>query len=117
MKNGPPQSEDGSLDPGRLAAEKEIRQGKALIDAAKEAEVKKDTKEQLDAFRKQREDAEKAAKQADDTEEPAAINTWAAAGTRKRKKGKEKENIGGLKMRRTLSQPQLLVTTLPRTDW
>lgn len=70
---------------------------------AKEAEVKKDTKEQLDAFRKQQEDAEKVAKQADNADEPAATEGW-AAGPRKRKKGKDKEGIGGVKVRRTSSQ-------------
>lgn len=70
---------------------------------AKEAEVKKDTKEQLDAFRKQQEDAEKAAKQAETADEPAATESW-AAGPRKRKKGKDKEGIGGVKVRRTSSQ-------------
>ena len=71
---------------------------------AKEAEVKKDTREQLDAFRKQQEDAEKAAKQAERAEEPAAAESWTTSGPRKRKKGKDKEGIGGIKVRRTSSQ-------------
>ena len=67
---------------------------------AKEAEAKKQTSEQLDAFRKQQEEAEKAAKQDDTTAvEPETTESW-SVGARKRKKGREKEGIGGVKLRR-----------------
>ncbi|KAF2771763.1 hypothetical protein EJ03DRAFT_254416, partial [Teratosphaeria nubilosa] len=66
-----------------------------------EAELKKDTKEQLEAFRKRQEEAEKAAKleeasPAQDVSEGAA--PW-AVGPKKRKKGKE--GLPGVKFRRT----------------
>ncbi|KAK4905229.1 hypothetical protein LTR49_025464, partial [Elasticomyces elasticus] len=63
-----------------------------------EAEVKKETREQLEAFRKQQEEAEKAARLEDGNEDPAT-ETW-TVGSRKRKKVREKESIGGLKIRR-----------------
>ncbi|KAK5703321.1 hypothetical protein LTR17_022230 [Elasticomyces elasticus] len=69
------------------------------VSRIKEAEVKKETREQLEAFRKQQEEAEKAARLEDGTEDPATTETW-AVGSRKRKKGREKESIGGLKIRR-----------------
>ncbi|KAK4888559.1 hypothetical protein LTR27_012567 [Elasticomyces elasticus] len=69
------------------------------VSRIKEAEVKKETREQLEAFRKQQEEAEKAARLEDGTEGPATTETW-AVGSRKRKKGREKESIGGLKIRR-----------------
>jgi hypothetical protein len=67
-----------------------------------EAEVKKETREQLEAFRKQQEEAEKAAKQADgpDGAVDAVDATW-TVGPRKRKKGKEKEGLPGVKLRKT----------------
>lgn len=59
---------------------------------AKEREVKKATRDQLDAFRRQQEDAEKAARAQDDGGTGGGARpgteTW-AAGPRKRKKGKE----------------------------
>ncbi|KAK5691731.1 hypothetical protein LTR17_025611, partial [Elasticomyces elasticus] len=69
------------------------------VSRIKEAEVKKETREQLEAFRKQQEEAEKAARLEDGNEDPATTETW-AVGSRKRKKGREKETIGGLKIRR-----------------
>jgi len=66
----------------------------------KEAEMKKETVEQLEAFRKHQEEAEQVAKQEESTETPAATETW-AVGPRKRKKGREREGIGGVKFRRT----------------
>jgi len=71
---------------------------------AKEAKVKKDTKEQLDAFRRQQEEIEKAAKQAESADAPVLTESWVASGSRKRKKGKEKEGLAGVKVRRTSSQ-------------
>ena len=66
---------------------------------SKEAEVKKETFEQLEAFRKQREEAEKVAKEEEGGEVPAAAETW-TVGPRKRKKGKEGVGIGGVKLRK-----------------
>lgn len=65
---------------------------------AKEAEVKKETNQQLDAFRKQQEEAEQAANQ-QDVAEALETEAW-RAGPRKRKKGRESA-IGGVKLRRT----------------
>lgn len=62
--------------------------------------MKKDTKEQLDEFKRQQEEAEKAAKQGEQVEEPIVAENW-GPGVRKRKKGAHKEGIGGLKIRRT----------------
>lgn len=67
---------------------------------SKEAEVKKETREQLDAFRKQREEAEKAAQLEEGEQAPAAATETWSVGPRKRKKGREKEGIGGVKLRR-----------------
>ena len=65
----------------------------------KEAEVKKQTVEQLEAFRKQQEDAEKTARQDETTDAVESAETW-SAGPRKRKKGRE-TILGGVKVRRT----------------
>ncbi|RMZ02764.1 hypothetical protein D0862_05914 [Hortaea werneckii] len=74
-----------------------------------EAEVKKETKEQLDAFRKLQEDAEKKAVAGQDGEDAGdaptadAETSW-ALGPRKRKKGKERGGVlGGVKLRRAES--------------
>lgn len=65
----------------------------------KEAQVKKDTREQLEAFRRQQEDAERATRQEDALEEPVAAESW-SIGPRKRKKGRGTEGIGGVKLRK-----------------
>ena len=65
---------------------------------AKEGEVKKETSEQLDAFKRAQEEAEKAAGQ-ELPEAPEASAAW-TAGPRKRKKGRD-STIGGVKLRRT----------------
>ena len=65
---------------------------------AKEAEVRKETTQQLDAFREQQREAEKSAVQPDASPEAESAEIW-TAGPRKRKKGKE-STIGGLKLRR-----------------
>ncbi|GAB1726046.1 hypothetical protein NU195Hw_g1152t1 [Hortaea werneckii] len=74
-----------------------------------EAEVKKETREQLDAFRKLQEDAEKkavAGQEGDDAGDTATADTetsW-ALGPRKRKKGKERGGVlGGIKLRKAES--------------
>ncbi|KAK0250997.1 hypothetical protein LTS09_013888 [Friedmanniomyces endolithicus] len=65
----------------------------------KEAEVKRETEEQLEAFRKQQEEAEKAAGLDESPDDPAPTDAW-LSGSRKRKKGREKDGSGGLKLRR-----------------
>ncbi|THY33241.1 hypothetical protein D6D00_01047 [Aureobasidium pullulans] len=70
---------------------------------AKEDAVRKETAEQLEAFRRQQEDTEKASREA----APEASNqsegdTW-AFNARKRKRNREKEAIAGLKLRKTSS--------------
>ena len=75
---------------------------------AKEAEVKKQTSEQLDAFRRQQEEAEKAANQQETSNAPETADAW-TIGPRKRKKGRE-TTVGGIKLRRTSTaekQPDL----------
>ncbi|KAI6902606.1 hypothetical protein KC334_g7562 [Hortaea werneckii] len=74
-----------------------------------EAEVKKETREQLDAFRKLQEDAGKKAVAGQDGEDAGdaatadAETSW-ALGPRKRKKGKERGGVlGGVKLRKAES--------------
>jgi hypothetical protein len=70
---------------------------------AQKAASEKQAREQLAAFRKQQEDAERAAiagGQAGDTQEEG--ETW-SIGARKRKKGTEHDLIKGVKLRKTLS--------------
>ncbi|EMD00916.1 hypothetical protein BAUCODRAFT_61185 [Baudoinia panamericana UAMH 10762] len=66
----------------------------------KEAEVRQETTDQLEAFRQRKEAAEKAAKLVDDGEDVVQVQTWSVV-PKKRKKGREKEAIGGVKLRRT----------------
>ncbi|THX13395.1 hypothetical protein D6D13_03766 [Aureobasidium pullulans] len=70
---------------------------------AKEDALRKETAEQLEAFRRQQEDTEKASREA----APEASNqsegdTW-AFNARKRKRNREKEAIAGLKLRKSSS--------------
>lgn len=68
---------------------------------AKEAAVKKQTAEDLDAFRRQQEEAERTAKVTGDTPTDTADTTnWAVS--RKRKKGRE-DILGGVKLRKASS--------------
>ncbi|KAF2145500.1 uncharacterized protein K452DRAFT_283855 [Aplosporella prunicola CBS 121167] len=69
---------------------------------AKEDAVKKETSEQLDAFRKHQEEVERAARltEGNDGSPPDEEEQWASAG-RKRKKGKEP--FKGLKLRKASS--------------
>lgn len=71
---------------------------------AKEAAVRKETSEQLDAFRKQQEEAERAAALAEINSGtvPQDEEQWVASG-RKRKKGREKEQLKGVKLRKLSS--------------
>ena len=66
---------------------------------AKEAEVKKQTIEQLSAFKRQQEEAERTANQQANVDMPETIEAW-TAGPRKRKKGRE-STIGGVKLRKS----------------
>jgi len=70
---------------------------------AKEAAIRKETREQLDSFRKQQEEAEKAALLGEDTAGPAVEEDHLFAAGRKRKKGKEKEPLRGVKLRKSSS--------------
>jgi hypothetical protein len=73
-----------------------------------EANVKKETFEQLDLFRRQREEAERKAQglEEESTEAPQEedTNQWAAVG-RKRKKGPEVGLLKGVKLRKSSSVP------------
>ena len=88
---------------------------------AKELAEKRATKEGLDEFRKQQEEAERAAKEQEGVVLPPTVTESWSVGPRKRKKGKEKDGIGGLKIRRTSTGDQAKnledtpkpVTTMP----
>lgn len=70
---------------------------------AKESAVRKETAEQLDLFRRQQEETEKAARLAAAGDEPSNSNeteTWAV---KKRKRGREKESLVGVKLRKSSS--------------
>jgi hypothetical protein len=73
---------------------------------AKELAEKRATKEGLEEFRKQQEEAERAAKEQKGAVTPPTVSESWAVGPRKRKKGKEKDAIGGLKIRRTSTGEQ-----------
>jgi hypothetical protein len=74
-----------------------------------EANVKKETFEQLDLFRRQREEAERKARglEEESTETPQEEDAgqWAAVG-RKRKKGTEAGLLKGVKLRKSSSMPE-----------
>jgi hypothetical protein len=65
-----------------------------------EAEVKRRTREDLEAFKRQQQEAEQAAKVTVEPEAPVATDSWAVS--RKRKKGKE-DVLGGVKLRKSSS--------------
>ncbi|KAF2089070.1 hypothetical protein K490DRAFT_13732, partial [Saccharata proteae CBS 121410] len=68
---------------------------------AKEEAIRKQTADQLDLFRRQQEEAEKAALAQPDTAEAVAEEeNWVTSG-KKRKKGKDKAPIKGIKLRKT----------------
>lgn len=73
---------------------------------AKELAEKRATKEGLEEFRKQQEEAERAAKEQEGAVSPPTVTESWSVGPRKRKKGKEKDGIGGLKIRRTSTGEQ-----------
>lgn len=77
---------------------------------SKEAEVRKETAEQLNAFRKLQDEALKAAAgnggdgENDDAGGRDEVISWTSGASRKRKKGQEaKEGLKGVKVRRTSS--------------
>ncbi|KAI9765458.1 MAG: hypothetical protein M1835_007377 [Candelina submexicana] len=96
---------------------------------AKEAAVKKETTEQLDLFRKQQEEADKALLLSDPNIEHASVGAasggpitedeqWIING-RKRKKGKEKEGLKGVKLRKSSStneRPVIPAASSPSTS-
>ena len=67
----------------------------------KRAAIKKETSEQLEAFRKQQEEAERKARAEDDDAGPVPEEEQWTIGKRKRTKGREKEGLKGIKLRRT----------------
>lgn len=73
---------------------------------AKELAEKRATKEGLEEFRKQQEEAERTAKEQEGAVSPPTVTESWSVGPRKRKKGKEKDAIGGLKIRRTSTGEQ-----------
>jgi len=70
---------------------------------AKEAEVKKDTAEQLNAFRQQREKSEKAARSSEDPSVSGEKDSWTVGGGKKRKREKGGQIVPGLKLRKSSS--------------
>jgi hypothetical protein len=85
---------------------------------AKELADKRATKEGLEEFRKQQEEVERAAKEQEGAVSPPTVSESWAVGPRKRKKGKEKDVIGGLKIRRTSTgerEKQVEGTPIPST--
>ena len=87
---------------------------------AKEDAVKKETKEQLDLFRRQQEEADKALLDGagnDSTITPATAGSpppeegqW-AVNTRKRKRAKEKEVLKGVKLRKSSSTSEQIASS------
>ncbi|KAI5239431.1 hypothetical protein E4T43_06751 [Aureobasidium subglaciale] len=70
---------------------------------AKEDAVRKETAEQLEAFRRQQEDTEKASREAaPEASNQSESDTW-AFNARKRKRNREKEAIAGIKLRKSSS--------------
>jgi len=67
---------------------------------AKEAEVKKDTAEQLSAFRQQQEKSEKTARSSEDPSISQQQDSWAVGG-KKRKREKGGQIVPGLKLRKS----------------
>ncbi|KAF2029396.1 hypothetical protein EK21DRAFT_101172 [Setomelanomma holmii] len=68
-----------------------------------EASVRKDTQEQLDAFRRQQEEAERKALEEEGTDAPKESDVqWVAPG-RKRKKGPENSLLRGMKLKKSNS--------------
>lgn len=82
---------------------------------AKEAEVKHDTMKQLEAFRRQQEEAERSAV-VDQPGETAATEEENWGASRKRKKSKEKEGFRGVKLRKASSSEAVPARVESTTD-
>ena len=90
---------------------------------AKEEAVKKETAEQLDLFRRQQEEADKASLgEGGDLSDPnatgktgglPAIESEWAVNAKKRKRAKEKEGLKGIKLRRSSTSETPQVSTTP----
>jgi autotransporter adhesin len=70
---------------------------------AQEASIRKETSEKLAAFRKHQEELEKAALSSGGGLAEEVTETWVAASGKKRKKGREKEFLKGVKLRKSES--------------
>lgn len=79
---------------------------------AKELAVKKETAQQLELFRRQREETEKAARLEGAEESTEQIETWAV---RKRKRVSQKE-LPGVKLRKSSSAAASPSSSAPKTD-
>jgi len=86
---------------------------------AKEAAVRRETSEQLDAFRKQQEEVERAAALAEANNGAVLQDEeqWVASG-RKRKKGRDKEQLKGVKLRKlsSTSEKPLVASSITTTS-
>ncbi|KAK4506952.1 hypothetical protein PRZ48_000685 [Zasmidium cellare] len=82
---------------------------------AKEAAVKKQTREELDAFRRQQEEAEKAAKVAGGEDASEAVDSTSWSVGKKRKKGRE-GLLGGVKLRKASSGEKASGTVEPAAN-
>lgn len=69
---------------------------------AKESAVRKETAEQLELFRKQQEETEKASLNTESDAQSKASDAWAVS-ARKRKRTREKEGLPGVKLRKSSS--------------
>lgn len=79
---------------------------------AKEAEVKKETIEQLDAFRRQQDGAGEAIGHSDIGEAPELIERWESV---PRKRKRQKDILGGVKIRRRSSADNAASRPKPTT--
>lgn len=69
---------------------------------AKESAVKKETAEQLELFRRQQEESEKVALDAEPDAHPVGSDAWIVS-TRKRKRARERDVLPGVKLRKSSS--------------
>jgi hypothetical protein len=76
---------------------------------AKEQAVKKETAEQLELFKQQQEKTEKAARGEVTEDKPVEEITW-TVGNKKRKRVKDKEAFPGVKLRKSSSTAETIVT-------
>ncbi|KAI9719837.1 MAG: hypothetical protein M1828_006058 [Chrysothrix sp. TS-e1954] len=84
---------------------------------SKDAALQKETFEQLEQFRKKREDAERDAKVSVDESAPQSDNQWARTTTKRKKPSHDTDRLKGIKLRKRSSDgtaPQMLKT--PSSD-